>query len=79
MIIQVKYNLSQYSTYTTQERRLTKKVKSEIKERLIDSLEYKDLSTICRIRGAEIVRLSQKQSYDYLDRNYLSEADLHEI
>ena len=43
MIIQLKYNLSQFSIFTTQERRLTKKVKSEIKEKVIDSFECKDL------------------------------------
>ena len=79
MLVQVNYNRSQGAVIIVKEVRLTKSVKSEIKEKMIDNLEYKDLSVISRIRGAELKKMSHKEKNEYLEKHSIKESDLQEI
>jgi len=79
MLVQVNYNASQGVVISVKEVRLTKSVKSEIKEKMIDNLEYKDLSVISRIRGAELKKMSHSEKNNYLERLALKESDLEYI
>ena len=76
MIIEIWQNASQFYLRRVKEVRLTKKVKEEIKEKLIEELNHKDLPNIIKIRGSEIKKMSFKEKIKYLENNYLSESDI---
>jgi len=79
MLVAVNYNLSQSTIISVKEVRLTKEVKNEIKEKIVEGLKHKDLSTISRIRGAEVKKLSHKEKNAYLEKNGIVENDLEYI
>lgn len=79
MLVNVNYNLSQGTVVRVKEVRLTKAIKTEIKEKMINGLTYKDLSTISKIRGAEIVKMSYKEETEYLRRTGQSILDINLI
>ena len=68
MYIQVWYNASEKEVFEVVENKnLTKNFKMEILEKIVDSLENKDLSTISKVRCATVERLRGRELNAYLD------------